>query len=461
VSYRIEPARLMSVVSATALLLLSHAGAARAGQGPSTTAPPTTAVPQSTIPLPNRMNEVLPTWLRVRAEFRERVEGFDNALFASANDDTYFLSRLRVNAVVTPSRDASFQVQVQDARVGDKEVGTTGTPFTATFDVRMAFADFGATTRHVTARVGRQELAFGEQRLVGHVSWLNAARTFDAGRVTIRSKKLTVDGFAASVVRILPDTWDKSGAGNRFYGAYASTPALVPRSSVEPYFFWRQDENVKIETGGAGTLHLATTGVRWAGSLPSKAEYGVEVAGQTGSIGTDAITTWAGHFQMKSAAFGPALRVTGEYNVASGDASPTDGTRGTFDQLYPTPHDKYGLADQVGWRNIHHMRAGLDIARIKNWPIVTNYHSWWLADVHDGLYAAGGAVLVPRIATGADNGHVGQEIDLQISRVLSPQLLLSGGYAYIMPGGFLKQATPGASYSAPFLMLTYVFLAEK
>jgi hypothetical protein len=28
-------------------------------------------------------------------------------------------------------------------------------------------------------------------------------------------------------------------------------------------------------------------------------------------------------------------------------------------------------------------------------------------------------------------------------------------------GKFLKQATPGVSYSQPYVMLTYVFLADK
>jgi hypothetical protein len=28
-------------------------------------------------------------------------------------------------------------------------------------------------------------------------------------------------------------------------------------------------------------------------------------------------------------------------------------------------------------------------------------------------------------------------------------------------GPFLKQATPGASYSQPYVMVTYVFLAER
>src|SRR6185503_19633481 len=107
-----------------------------------------------------------------------------------------------------------FTVQAQDARVAKKN-GTVAAPFKATIDLRMAYADLGAATGRATVRLGRQELVFGEQRLVGHVSWANAARTFDGARATIRSKKLVVDAFATSVVRILPDKWDQSGNGNR------------------------------------------------------------------------------------------------------------------------------------------------------------------------------------------------------------------------------------------------------
>ena len=74
---------------------------------------------------------------------------------------------------------------------------------------------------------------------------------------------------------------------------------------------------------------------------------------------------------------------------------------------------------------------------------------------------ASGALLVPRVAAGAANTHVGQEIDVQVSRALTPQLQLAAGYAHIFTGAFLKEATPGASYSHPYVMATYVFLAER
>jgi len=39
-------------------------------------------------------------------------------------------------------------------------------------------------------------------------------------------------------------------------------------------------------------------------------------------------------------------RIFLEYNYASGTANPRQ-LGGTFDQLYPSGHDKFGLADQV------------------------------------------------------------------------------------------------------------------
>ncbi len=424
-------------------------------------APAAQAAPAPKPPVFNRVNEVMPAWLRVRGEFRERMEGFDGSGFVEDRQDLYYLSRVRLNATVTLTRLVSFQVQAQDARVAKKTVGAVGAPFKAPFDLRVAFADVGDAKTPVAVRVGRQELVFGEQRLVGHVSWLNAARTFDGAKVTFRTPAFSVDAFGASVVRIMDGAFDRSGNGNRFAGAYAATTKLIPLGSVEPYGFWRRDVNLRTEAATFGDLEQTTVGVRMAGRMPGRLDYGIEMAMQRGSLGTDDVEAWAGHWQLRETLPGAAaVRLTGEYNYASGDEDPTDGIRGTFDQLYPTPHDKYGLADQIGWKNIHHARAGVEFTPVKGLPITTNYHSWWLAETRDGLYTAGSAVLA-RVISGAASRHVGQEIDVQVTRALTPQLLLAAGYAHIFTGAFLEQATPGASYSHPYVMATYVFLAER
>lgn len=458
-----DRSRSLSVVLGAALLAWSSTALAQT-QTPqlseTASAPAQQAAPPKP-PFPNRVNEALPKWLRLRGEFRERFEGFSNAGFVEGRDDLYALSRFRFNATVTPHPVLAFHVQAQDARVADKTVGSAGAPFKGTLDLRLSFADIGSARSPVVVRVGRQELVYGEQRLLGHVSWLNTARTFDGVKAMVKGKKVSLDVFATSVVRILDKEFDKSGSGNMFLGAYATTGAVVPKSTLEPYVFFRGDRNIRTETGTTGDLRATTIGARWVGRLPRGLDYGVEMAAQTGSAGSDTVRAWGGHWQLRETFPGKAkVALTAEYNYGSGDEDPTDGTRGTFDQLYPTPHDKYGLADQFGWKNLHHVRAGFDVTPVKGWPVMANYHTWWLAEARDGIYAASSALFL-RAAAGAADRHVGQEIDVQVTRNITPQLQIAGGYAHIFTGPFLKQVSPGKSYSAPYVMATYVFLADK
>jgi hypothetical protein len=412
-------------------------------------------------PFPNRANTVLPPWLRVRGEFRERLEGFENSGFVPERDDSYALSRVRLSATIMPSKSLSFQAQVQDARVAKKEVGPTAAPFRGPFDLRLGFADVGDAKATVAARLGRQELAFGEQRLLGHLAWVNTGRSWDAARMILRAKGWQADVFGASLVRSLPDEFDKSGNGNRLAGVYATSSKVIPQAAVEPYVFWRRDVNLRSELATIGTLSQTTMGARVAGKLPAAFDYGVEMVMQRGGLAADSVNAWAGHWQIRESLPGAgAIKLTSEYNFATGDDNPTDGVRQTFDQLYPTGHDKLGLGDQVGWRNIHHLREGVEFSPFKATPISLNYHTWWLAEKTDGLYAASGTQIA-RVVGGAASAHVGQEIDVQVTRPLTQQLQLAAGYAHMFTGAFLKQATPGASYSYPYVMVTYVFLADK
>lgn len=154
------------------------------------------------------------------------------------------------------------------------------------------------------------------------------------------------------------------------------------------------------------------------------------------------------------------LRVFGEYNYASGDGNPADGTRETFDQLYPTGHDKLGLADQVGWRNVHHLRSGVELKPHPKWLLSGSYHSWWLAAGRDAMYNAGGGVLA-RIPAGAPDRHIGQELDVQATFSPAVALQIAAGYAHLFPGAFLQAATPGKTYGSPFVMVTSVLTMER
>jgi hypothetical protein len=410
-----------------------------------------------TSPLPLGVNGQLAPWFQVRGEFRARVEGFEGGGF-TPNEDAYWMDRFRINATITPAKSVAFVVQAHDARAFRKTVGSQLAPFRDTMDLRIAYGEVGS--KH-SLRVGRQELAFGEQRLLGHLAWANTARSFDGARATFRSGFGQIDAFVASVVTIDPEGFDKSGNGNLLAGSYLSlTP--IPKHAVEPYFFWRQARNVATEGGTVDDLHQATSGLRMAGRLPWTLDYSGEMAVQTGSVGPDEIVAWAGHGVVGKTLSGAAgrPRIFGEYNYASGDADRADGARGTFDQLYPTGHDKLGLSDQVGWKNVHNARAGIELKPAPKWSVAGSYHTWWLASATDALYSASGAV-VARSAAGTAGRHVGHELDAQAVYAYSPQLQIGGGYAHLIPGTFLTNTTPGLTYKSPYIMVTYVFIGEQ
>ena len=402
----------------------------------------------------------LPTWIRMGVEYRGRLEGFTGVGFAADRDDLYWLNRFRVTARVSMKPWLSAAVQGQDARVEGRNAAVTGAPFRDQLDLRLAHLDVGVFERsRFAVRGGRQELVFGDQRLVGHGNWLNTARSFDGVRGVFRHKTLRVDAFAASVVAIQMDGVNRSGGGNYLYGADAPLAILPIGGVFEPYVFVRTAENLQAETGAQGDLTSTTAGVRIAGKLSPVSDYNLEAAIQRGSLGSDTIAASAGHVVLgRALALGSkTYRAFAEYNYASGDATPGDGARGTFDQLYPTAHDKYGLADQVGWKNIHHVRTGLEARLHARVAVAGSYHSFWLASPTDALYSAGGAVLA-RIPAGAPDRHVGQELDIQATYTPSPRIQLHGGYAHMFTGAFLKAATPGQSYSAPYVMITTMLL---
>jgi hypothetical protein len=133
-----------------------------------------------------------------------------------------------------------------------------------------------------------------------------------------------------------------------------------------------------------------------------------------------------------------------------------DGVRGTYDQLYPTNFDKYGIVDQIGFRNMHNARVGVTQKPHAKVTVDVDYNSYWLAHRRDGLYNAAGA-LVARMPGGAPGSHVAQEANVLVSYAVRNGLTLGAGYGRWFPGVFWKAATPGAPQGFTYTQLSYRF----
>ena len=449
-----ECARLAGLIPSIAVLIAIGARVA----GAQTAAPaPASAPAQGFVPS-EELNRALPSWLAFSGEYRVRLEDYGAVGFKFNNSDTDLVSRLRLSLRIVPASWLRFLVQAQDSRIFFNQVVASAPPNQNSMDLRLAYVDIGKPEGPFLLRAGRQELDFGDQRLVGTADWLNVPRNFDAVRAAVHKGGYRLDAFASSIVVATDGAFDHHTEGNNLYGLYGGLERLVPGAVIEPYVFWRVSPRQKQEDGKLGSLDAKTGGVRFAGKVPQGFDYGLEMDLQRGNIGIDPVSAWAGHwvlgYTVPKARYQP--RIFAEYNYASGDRNPNDNHIGTFDQLYPSAHDKYGMDDQIGWRNIRDARAGVSMKPAR--PVTASLvgHDWWLASGTDALYNAAGAA-VARVASGADGTHVGEELDLQGSWAINGQLKLGGGVGHIFPGGFLRRATQGSSYTYPYVMLGIAF----
>ncbi|MEP6715694.1 MAG: alginate export family protein [Terriglobia bacterium] len=420
------------------------------------TAPAPAAAPTLFSPA-SEIDSALPHWIRFDGEFRTRFEGYSGGGYKPDASDAYALTRLKLDLTIKPTAWMKFFGEVYDARAIAKDPALP--PYQNIWDLRQAFVEFGDSEKRMfDLRVGRQEINLGDQRLVGVSAWTNTERTFDAVRGGIRYKGYRLDLISASVVNVVDGAWDHHLQGNNLHGLYGGIEKLVPGATIEPYIFWRVQPRVKNEAGVIANVDEKVPGFRWVGKLPLGFDYGAEMVKEFGSLGSDRIHAWAGHWvvgnTLKSAWSSPRGYL--EFNHASGDRNAKDGTRGTFDQLYPSGHDKYGLSDQIGWRNMNDLRAGLETRPLKKLGVNFEYNDWYLASRFDAMYNSSGTALF-RSSTGAAGSHIGQELDVIASLTIFKPLTAQAGFGHIFPGEFLKFVTPGRAYNFPYVMFTYKF----
>ena len=388
------------------------------------------------------LNKKLPAWVSFFGEERVRWESY--------HSDGYLLQRFRWGMTIRPSSWFKIVSETQDARVYFQQA-TPAPPYQNTWDLRQAYAEFGdIESSPIALRVGRQEIRLGGERMVGVSNWTNTSRTFDAARLTLRRGRFRLDTIASSVVVLRDGQVGSADAGNNLHGFYGFITDPVPSSTLEPYLLWRHQPRTAAESGGSGTLNAKWSGARWVGKVRA-ADYAVGLVFEHGSLVKDNVNAWAGHWltgYTLQRAWAP--RIFAEYNFATGDGNPKDGQHNTFDQLYATNHDRYGLADEVGWRNINHLRIGVDTTPRPKWAASIRYNFYWLEDAHDALYDTRGNV-VAKVANGSAGRWVGGELDMLLRHQIGKSSQVGAGYARFFTGTFLRIATPGRSYNVPYL----------
>jgi hypothetical protein len=447
-------ARLLAAI----LLTLSLSAQTNPPQQPGQQDSTNNGSPDSTQPL-DQLNQSLPAWLQFNGQYRNRVER-SSGIGYRAVADTYDLSQLRLELSLQPFWWLAFLGETQDAEVFFNQQTASAPPYQNTWDIRQAYVELGNSRKGwFDVAVGRQVLSFGKERVIGPSDWLNMGRTFDAIRADLHHAGYNLSLFASSVIVARDGVIDHHIQGNNLHGAYGRLEKLLPRAALEPYVLWRvAPAQLRLsENAGRGTLNEVTVGFRWQGRLPAHFDYEIEMDKQVGSLGPDSIHAWAGHWNTGwKFVSGPGTpRVYVEGNYASGTNDPNSRTWGTFDQIYPSSHNKLDFADRVGWRNIEQARPGIEETLGRSWKFTETYESFWLASARDAFYGTNGAP-VAQSPSGVAGRHIGQEVD-GWAEWKYRSVEIGFGYGHLFPGGFLRRTTTGSGFTYPFFYLTYAF----
>lgn len=337
--------------------------------------------------------------IRPRAEFRATLDGSDP--LTSVNQ------RARVGGRLSAGDRVAVEVVVQDVRVWGEESDTLKDYSADGLDLHIGAIRW-TPVDPVTFVVGRQGIAFHEERLVGSVEWAAQGRHFDAFRMTTTKGALSIDVVGA--VLLEPDTllYPDDAVVGMVRAGWSPRPAIV----IDGLYVADADDATARERHTVGTY------LRAGNDAFSARLEGYLQAGTVGESTIGAHLLGASFTYSPSGAVAPKLTLW--FDRISGDEDLSDTTVAGFDTLFQTGHKFYGRmdlffarpADSTG-RGLHDVAAKFQLAPGKNTQLNL--------DVHAMLAAAG------------DDGHLGEEIDAWWTQSFGKHLRLVAGVGTFFP----------------------------
>jgi len=401
-------------------------------------------------------------------------------------DDAYVMNQTRLWADADVNEHLRVFIQLQDARVFGAEGQTVGYaaaapgnstsgPENSILDLHQGYFDLKKLfDLPLTVRVGRQEIVWGDHRVIGNFVWSNVGRVFDGGRFL-----WDTDAVHAEVIATTVDEdgyFGKGGSDNsdeHMYAAQLAFKKLVPGALLELMYIQKNDQDSTANSAtangyavaGDGNVIIHDIGARVDGKLPNldAVDYTLEAHGQFGDYGGQDQKAWAfagrTGYTCKEVAWKPRFGI--EYDFASGDDDQTDNDHETFDNLYPTNHwqGNYGFIDLLSWQNMHDFRGNIKVAPTSKMTVQVDYHYYLLDEEEDGWYLAAGGLATARPVGGftSNDDNLAQEVDLTISYQLYKNVGILAGYSWFGAEDWIEDNIGDIETSWGYLQTTVTF----
>ncbi|MCH8838046.1 MAG: alginate export family protein, partial [Candidatus Marinimicrobia bacterium] len=144
----------------------------------------------------------MPNEVSVTGQIRQRTEMNDKDFSASTSMSGATWLRTRLNiAVKTESNGLAF-IQIQNSRKFGEETSTLFDGSADMLDFHQAYLLVNQIAgMPLNVKVGRMELAYANQRIIGAVGWHNVARSFDGVVANYKLNNISIDALLMTEVK--------------------------------------------------------------------------------------------------------------------------------------------------------------------------------------------------------------------------------------------------------------------
>ena len=292
-------------------------------------------------------------------------------------------------------------------------------------DILNLFADVKITDNAIV-RIGRQELIYGDQRVVSPLDWVNTRQRFDGARILAKYDDWAIDAFYTQFVPVQANSFDNPNEDLDFYGVYGTYKGWE-RDTLEMYYL-----GFNNDTGPDDTFNLNTFGTRLFGKRGDWL-YEFEGAAQTGiqnALDQDH-TAFAGTFglgrKFANRPWKPALWFF--YDIATGNEVESTDTFERYNQLFPLAHKYLGFIDAVTRNNISSPNVRLKLQPTEKLSLLFWYYNFQAVENFDPITSIGGTP-----AQDPSSEEFGNELDFVANYNINPRSSVLIGYSHFWAG---------------------------
>jgi hypothetical protein len=401
----------------------------------------------------------------VNGNYRTRGEvqqGYNIKTYGTEDDETYLLSRLRLNLEYRYANRFKLFVQFQDARetgssFADADFQGKNNPFHDPFDINNMYISFKPADS-LEFIVGRQSVNWGGRRVFGPGDWGNTGRyIWDAVNIKYANRYFSTQLLAGYNIIHQPENFpNMNKEGTQTFAVYNTVKNLP--FLLDLFYVYKYDKTgiYTSESGVKGNLYTSNVG----GIIQKKAgNFSLLFLGnyEFGSYAGDPVSA-QGTIAQLGYSVKPLLssRFYFSHIYGSGDKNPTDGKHQTFGGIFSgADTDLYSWMNFSFWKNTQQLRLDWVMNFSKNISFRTEYHAFFIDKPKDAWYFPGKAMRQDK--AGESGNFVGNEADFIFRAKITSWAQFLGGYCFFVPGEFAKNTGSSPVAKWAFGELTFSF----